>query len=61
LKKEEGRAPKQPQSECFRISTIISNFYNGAFTLDVKSVLNENLGGIVDGTQTNVKWALAYC
>jgi hypothetical protein len=23
----------------------------GAFTLDVKSVLNENLGGILDGTQ----------
>jgi hypothetical protein len=23
----------------------------GAFTLDVKSVLNENLGGIIDGTQ----------
>ncbi len=25
--------------------------YNGAFTLDVKSVLNENLGGILGGTQ----------
>jgi hypothetical protein len=24
---------------------------NGAFTLDVKSVLNENLGGILGGTQ----------
>jgi hypothetical protein len=24
---------------------------NGAFTLDVSSVLNENLGGILDGTQ----------
>jgi hypothetical protein len=24
---------------------------NGAFTLDVKSVLNENLGGILDGTR----------
>ncbi len=23
--------------------------YNGAFTLDVKSVLNENLGGILGG------------
>jgi hypothetical protein len=23
----------------------------GAFTLDFKSVLNENLGGILDGTQ----------
>jgi hypothetical protein len=33
--------------------------YNGAFTLDVKSVLNENLGGILDGAQTNVKCALA--
>jgi hypothetical protein len=28
-----------------------SNNTNGAFTLDVKSVLNENLGGILDGTQ----------
>jgi hypothetical protein len=27
-----------------------SNYY-GAFTLDVKSVLNENLGGILGGTQ----------
>jgi hypothetical protein len=25
--------------------------YNGAFTLDVKSILNENLGGILGGTQ----------
>ncbi len=25
--------------------------YNGAFTLDVKSVLNENLGGILGGMQ----------
>jgi hypothetical protein len=24
---------------------------NGAFTLDVKSVLNENLGGILGGNQ----------
>jgi hypothetical protein len=24
--------------------------FNGAFTLDVKSVLNENLGGILGGT-----------
>jgi len=24
--------------------------YNGAFTLDVKSVLNKNLGGILGGT-----------
>jgi len=36
----------------------------GAFTLDVKSVLNENLGGILGGTQClngqllNVKWML---
>jgi hypothetical protein len=25
--------------------------YNGAFTLDVKSMLIENLGGILGGTQ----------
>ncbi len=24
---------------------------NGAFTLDIKSLLNENLGGILGGTQ----------
>jgi hypothetical protein len=27
------------------------SFYNGAFTLDVKLVLNENLGGIQGGTK----------
>jgi len=27
-----------------------STHLNGAFTLDVKSVLNENLGGIIGGT-----------
>jgi hypothetical protein len=27
---------------------------NGAFTLDVKSVLNENLGGILGGMQCQV-------
>ncbi len=27
------------------------NYSYGAFTLDVKSVLNENLGGILGGTQ----------
>ncbi len=25
--------------------------YYGAFTLDVKSMLNENVGGILDGTE----------
>ncbi len=25
--------------------------YNGGFTLDVKSMFNENLGGILGGTQ----------
>ncbi len=29
---------------------IIGKYY-GAFTLDVKSTLNENLGGILGGTQ----------
>jgi hypothetical protein len=29
--------------------SLVSGFY-GAFTLDVKSVLNENLGGILGGT-----------
>jgi hypothetical protein len=31
------------------LNDVISNI--GAFTLDVKSVLNENLGGILGGTQ----------
>jgi hypothetical protein len=34
-----------------RISSISSSIYYGAFTLEVKSVLNENLGGILGGTQ----------
>jgi hypothetical protein len=29
----------------------IIHIYIGAFTLEVKSVLNENLGGILGGTQ----------
>jgi hypothetical protein len=29
---------------------LVSRFTNGAFPLDVKSVLNENLDGILDGT-----------
>jgi len=36
--------------EGYIISVNISPNY-GAFTLDVKSVLNENLGGILGGTQ----------
>ncbi len=31
---------------------------NGAFTLEVKALLNENLGGILGGTQC-LKWAIA--
>jgi hypothetical protein len=30
------------------------SMYHGAFTLDVKSVLNENLGGILGGTQCKI-------
>jgi hypothetical protein len=30
---------------------IIGNKSYGAFTLDAKSMLNENLGGILGGTQ----------
>jgi hypothetical protein len=30
---------------------IVAFVINGAFTLDVKLMLNENLGGILDGTQ----------
>jgi hypothetical protein len=47
--------------------TIVSEIWStyDAFTLDVKSMLNENLGGILGGTQClngrylNVKWMLA--
>jgi hypothetical protein len=31
--------------------------YNGALTLDVKSVFNENLGGILGGAQC-FKWTI---
>jgi hypothetical protein len=31
--------------------SCIAHYTNGVFTLDVKSVLNENLGGILGGTQ----------
>jgi hypothetical protein len=30
---------------------VVYSQNTGAFTLDVKSVLNENLGGILGGTQ----------
>jgi hypothetical protein len=33
---------------------------NGAFTLDVKSVLNENLGGILGGMQCQVVDSLMF-
>jgi hypothetical protein len=33
---------------------------NGAFTLDVKSVLNENLGGILGGMQCQVGDSLMF-
>ncbi len=36
----------------------VSGYY-GAFTLDVKSVLNENLGGILGGMAPIDKWAIA--
>ncbi len=34
-----------------RLNIINFMIHNGAFTLEVKSVLNENLGGILGGTQ----------
>jgi hypothetical protein len=34
----------------FCLHVVYMNSY-GAFTLDVKSILNENLGGILGGTQ----------
>lgn len=33
--------------------------FMGAFTLNVKSVLNENIGGIIGGT-LGVKWVIVY-
>ncbi len=38
-------------------SQVPLHSYNGAFTLDVKSVLNDNLGGILGGTQCS--WPIA--
>jgi hypothetical protein len=35
----------------YLFATIKVYLYNGAFTLDVKSMLNENLGGILGSTQ----------
>jgi len=35
--------------------------YYGAFTLDVKSMLNENLDGILDGTQMGNTLMLSEC
>jgi hypothetical protein len=40
--------PPPPQKKNL-LNVVISNI--GAFTLDVKSVLYENLGGILGGTQ----------
>jgi hypothetical protein len=37
--------------------SLMLSEYNGAFTLDVKLVLNENLGGILGGTQC-FKWMI---
>jgi hypothetical protein len=33
------------------VTFYLRNQSNGAFTVDVKSMLNENLGGILGGTQ----------
>jgi hypothetical protein len=46
-------ADRKPQPTGFGMGClfIIGNKSNGAFTLDVKSMLNENLGGILGGTQ----------
>jgi hypothetical protein len=49
-KKGEGRKP-QPTGFGMGCLFIIGNKFYGAFTLDVKSMLNENLGGILGGTQ----------
>ncbi len=35
----------------FSLGILSPNLTYGAFTLDVKSMLNENLGGILGGTQ----------
>ncbi len=35
-----------------------SQINNGAFTLDVKLMLNENLGGILGGTQCQMGYSL---
>jgi hypothetical protein len=33
------------------VALVFLGHYYGAFTLNVKSMLNENLGGILGGTQ----------
>jgi hypothetical protein len=46
------KSPKQKTYlEYYNIQLGCLSYYNGAFTLDVKSMLNVNLGGILGGTQ----------
>jgi hypothetical protein len=53
--------PQSRSSAQYQLLDLTANNY-GAFTLDVKSVLNKDLGGILGGTQCkmvdNVKWML---
>jgi hypothetical protein len=41
--------------------TVLSVIFMGAFTLEVKSVLNENRGGILGGTQCYNSLILSEC
>jgi hypothetical protein len=52
-KKEKEKLPKRQSLQSYKsdqINPIVKLTY-GAFTLGVKSVLNENLGGILGGSQ----------
>jgi hypothetical protein len=42
---------KKQKQFLLNINFVCGSYIYGAFTLDVKSVLNENLGGILGGTQ----------
>jgi hypothetical protein len=46
---KEGHEVFAPVENLWMVASVN---YNGAFTLDVKSMLNENLGGILGGTQS---------
>jgi hypothetical protein len=51
VSKTKQNKKKKPYLEYYNTQLDCLSYYNGAFTLDVKSNLNVNLGGILGGTQ----------